>query len=84
MAKLNRSIEYIMTDMSLMEQFLSKREVKYRRNYNRFYNNYNRMEDIWNNYGSILSCYSYQDETIGNIPYLNILRSAVDTTASKL
>ena len=84
MAKLNRSIEYIMTDMSLMEQFLSKREVKYRRNYNRFYNNYNRMEDIWNNYGNILSYYSYQDETIGNIPYLNILRSAVDTTASKL
>ena len=84
MAKINRSLEYIMTDMGLMEQFLSKREVKYRRNYNRFYNNYNRMEDIWNNYGNIVSYYSYQDETVGNIPYLNILRSAVDTTASKL
>ena len=84
MAKLTRTQDYIQADMTQMESFLSRREVKYRRNYNRYYNNFNRMEDIWNNYGNVLAYYNAQDEAVGNIPYLNVIRSAVDTTASKL
>ena len=84
MKQLKRSIEYIQRDMQGMESFLSRRDVKYRRNYNRYYNNYNRMEDIHNIYGNVIAYYSQQDELSGNIPSLNILRSAVDTTVSKL
>lgn len=84
MMAFKRSLDYIYTDMNQMESFLSRRDVKYRRNYNRYYNNFNRMEDIHTVYGNIISFYSLQDETVGNIPYINILRSAVDTTASKL
>jgi len=82
--KLPRTLEYIQKDMGNMEGFLARRDVKYRRNYNRYYNNYNRMEDIHNVYGNVLAYYTQQDEETGNIPYMNILRSAVDTTASKL
>ena len=79
-----RSQEYILKDITQMISFLARREVKYRRNYNRFYNNFNRQEDINTVYGNIVSFYNQNDETVGSIPYLNILRSCVDTTASKL
>lgn len=82
-----RNIDYILTDMMQMEIYLSRRDVKYRRNYNRYYNNagaYGRMEDINTLYGNILAYYSQIDEESGAIPYFNILRSAVDTTVSKL
>lgn len=82
---MKRSIEYIVKDMQRIESFLSRRDIKYRRNYNRYYNNGIRMEDIYNIYGANpLSVYQSQDEILGNIPKLNILRSAVDTTVSKL
>ena len=82
---MKRSIEYILKDMQGIESFLSRRDIKYRRNYNRYYNNGIRMEDIYNIYGANpLSVYQSQDEILGNIPKLNILRSAVDTTVSKL
>ena len=81
---LKRSLDYVLTDMSQMEQFLSRRDVKYRRNYNRFYCNFNRMEDIWSSYGNIVSYYTQTDEDVGTIPYINILRSCIDTTVSKL
>lgn len=81
---IKRSKEYILKDMAQMESILSKRDVKYRRNFNRYANNGNRLEDVWTVYGQIISYYTPMFEEIGNIPYLNILRSAVDTTASKL
>jgi len=82
---MKRSIEYIVKDMQGIESFLSRRDIKYRRNYNRYYNNGIRWEDIYNIYGANpLSVYQSQDEILGNIPKLNILRSAVDTTVSKL
>jgi hypothetical protein len=81
---MKRTLEYIIKDMSLMETFLSRRDVKYRRNYNRYYNNFNRMEDIWTVYGNVVSYFTQTDETVGEIPYYNIIRSAIDTTASKL
>jgi len=84
MKQLKRSIEYIQRDMQGMESFLSRRDVKYRRNYNRYYNNYNRMEDIHNIYGNVIAYYSQQDELSGNIPSLNIFRYSVDTNLIKL
>lgn len=82
--KIERSLNYIITDMSQMETYLSRRDVKYRRNYNRYYNNGNRIEDIHTVYGNILSFYTTVDESNCNIPQLNVLRSAIDTTVSKL
>jgi len=80
-----RSMQYILTDLKQMETFLSKRDVKYRRNYNRYYNNFNRAEDVQNIYSSnVLGFYTETDEQIGVIPYYNIIRSAIDTTISKL
>lgn len=80
-----RSIEYILTDMSQMTSFLSKRDIKYRRNWNRYYNNFNRYEDVQNIYSSnVLGFYTETDEQMGIIPYYNIIRSAIDTTVSKL
>lgn len=81
---INRSEEFIRTDMGQMESFLAKRDVKYRRNFNRYFNNFNRTDDIWTNYSNILSYYTAIDETVGVIPYLNVIRSAIDTTTSKL
>jgi len=81
---MKRDLTYILRDIGSMEQYLLKREIKYRRNFNRFYNNGPRNEDLWNNYGNILSYYNTYDEEVGIIPYMNILRSAVDTTVSKL
>ena len=79
-----RSQDYITKDLSQMESYLSRREMKYRRNYNRYYNNGNRAEDIWNIYGNVLSYYNTQEQGGINLPYLNILRSCVDTMLSKL
>ena len=78
-----RNQEYIKTDISQMETYLSRREQKYRRNFNRYYNNGNRSEDIWNIYGNVLAYYNPLDQ-LGNIPYINVLRSCVDTMLSKL
>lgn len=82
---MKRSIDYVLKDMGQMESFLSRRDVKYRRNFNRYYNNGARLEDIHNIYSAnVLAFYQVQDEILGNIPRLNILRSVVDTTTSKL
>lgn len=82
---MKRDIDYINKDMASLESFLARRDVKYRRNFNRFYNNGPRNEDIWSLYGNIISFYTFYDEEVGgSIPYLNVLRSAVDTTTSKL
>lgn len=81
---MKRSLDYILRDMALMEGFLARRDVKYRRNYNRYYNNFNRTEDIHTIYGNIVSYYTMQDEQVGTIPYFNILRSCVDTISSKM
>jgi len=67
-----------------MEQYLSRREQKYRRNYNRYYNNGNRSEDIWNLYGNVLAYYNQYGANTEDLPYLNVLRSCVDTMLSKL
>jgi len=84
MATINRNEQYILTDIGQMEQYLSRREMKYRRNFNRFYNNGNRAEDVHNNYGNVLAYYNPYDGSDANLPYLNILRSCIDTMLSKL
>ena len=84
MAKLERTEQYILTDIGQMETYLSRREMKYRRNFNRYYNNGNRAEDIWNVYGNVLAYYNPYDGSDANLPYLNILRSCIDTMLSKL
>jgi len=81
---MKRDTDFILKDMAQMEGFLARRDVKYRRNFNRYYNNFNRNEDIWTVYGNVIAYYTMQDEEAGIIPYINILRSCVDTTASKL
>ena len=80
-----RDIQQVKNDISLYRGFLSKREVKYNRNWNRFVNNGARAETIWQLFGNpIAFYYASADEDTGTIPVLNVIRSCIDTLISKL
>jgi len=77
--------EHIWLDIERLKTNLSVRDVKYRRNYNRYVNNGRRSEDVWNPYGNPLSFYFAQTEDdTGVIPVFNYVKSTVDTHISKL
>lgn len=72
-------------DIAWLEGNLATRDVKYRRNLNRYCNNGRRSEDVWNPYGQPLSFYfAMNEEDTGVIPVINVIKSAVDTHISKL
>jgi hypothetical protein len=72
-------------DIEQLKTNLSVRDVKFRRNFNRYCNNGRRSEDVFNPYGQPLSFYYAQtDDDTGVIPVLNYAKSTVDTHISKL
>lgn len=75
----------IWRDIEQLISNLSVRDVKYRRNFNRYANNGRRSEDISNPYGQPLSFYfALTEEDTGVIPVFNYAKSAIDTHVSKL
>ena len=79
-----RNEQYVMTDLSQMKSFQKRHDEKYRRNYNRFYNNMPRSDDIYENYSNVLAYYTQYDDFSGIIPTLNLIRSCIDTAVSKI
>lgn len=75
----------IWRDIEQLQGNMSVRDVKYRRNFNRYVNNGRRSEDVWNPYGQPLSFYFAQtDDDTGVTPVFNYAKSTVDTHISKL
>ena len=82
--KLERNEHYVRTDLGQMKTFRKRSDEKYRRNYNRFYNNMPRSDDIYQNYSNVLAYYTQYDEMTGVIPVINLIRSCIDTAVSKI
>lgn len=76
--------EQVKTDTNWLISNLSARETKYIRNMNRFNNNGRRNESLSDPYALPLSYYVNADEITGVIPSINIVKSVIDTTKSKL
>lgn len=70
-------------DLARMTGYLSSREAKYRRNYNRYANNGIRMEDLRTMYGTPNAWWGLHDDT-SSIPIINATRSCIDSQISKL
>lgn len=75
--------QQVFTDIARMKGWLENRETKYTTSYNRYQNNGNRAEDIWELYGRPVS-YRYTSDDTGIVPILNVIKSVVDTHISKL
>ncbi len=74
-----------LTDFKWMKSMLTKRDMKYIRNYNRYFNNGIRKESIHTVYGNPHAYYFNQSEQdTGIIPAINVLKSCVDSSVSKL
>lgn len=77
----------IRQDVGKFYNYLSRRDAKYRRNFNRYCNNGARRSDIYNLYDNPLSfLYSgtQTQEDIGVLPIINVIRSAIETLVSKV
>ena len=73
------------TDFAWMKSILQKRDQKYIRNYNRYFNNGIRRESINSVYGQPHGFYfNSSEQDTGIIPAVNILKSCVDSSISKL
>lgn len=79
--------DQVIKDIGRFYNYLSKREAKYLRNFNRYSNNGARRSSIHNLYDTPLS-YLYtgmqSNEDAGIMPILNVVRSATETLVSKV
>ena len=82
--KIPRDEGFVRTDLAQMKTFAKRHDEKYRRNYNRFYNNMPRSDDIYENYSNVLAYYTQYDDYSGVIPTINLIRSCIDTAVSKI
>ncbi len=78
-------IQKILTDAQQLSTWLSKREMKYLRNLNRYNNNGQRREDIWNLYNDPVS-YNFGASEGNALPWPieNVIKSCIDTKLSKM
>jgi len=78
-------IQKILTDANQLANWLSKREMKYLRNLNRYNNNGQRREDIWNLYNDPVS-YNFGASEGNALPWPieNVIKSCIDTKLSKM
>ena len=77
--------ERILQTITVYRNYLSKRESKYTRNWNRYTTNGARRDNIWELYGSPLAYYfNTADEDTGLLPVLNVIRSCIETHVSKI
>lgn len=79
--------DQVIKDIGCFYNYLSKRDAKYRRNFNRYCNNGARRADIYNLYDNPLS-FLYTgmqtQEDVGVMPILNVIRSSIETLVSKV
>jgi hypothetical protein len=79
------TIEQVKADIQKIYDDIGKRDIKYRRNFNRYANNGFRREDIHNLHGQPLGYYNTSENEDGGIlPVLNIGKSCINTLISKL
>ncbi|MDD5303532.1 MAG: hypothetical protein PHS14_10540 [Elusimicrobia bacterium] len=75
----------ILADASSLENWLSKRDQKYLRNLNRYNNNGQRREQIWELYNDPVSYnYGASDGNALPWPIENVIKSCIDTKVSKM
>ncbi len=75
----------ILADANSLENWLSKRDQKYLRNINRYNNNGQRREQIWELYNDPVS-YNYGASEGNALPWPieNVIKSCIDTKVSKM
>ncbi len=75
----------ILADAISLETWLSKRDQKYLRNLNRYNNNGQRREQIWDLYNDPVS-YNYGSSEANALPWPieNVIKSCIDTKVSKM
>jgi len=77
--------EKTLEQIAFLEKTLAVRDSKYRRNFNRYVSNGFRREDIYNLYGNPLGwSFTQSDADTGIIPNINVSRSCIQTSISKL
>jgi hypothetical protein len=75
----------VRTDMSFLQAQLMRRDAKYLRNFNRYSNNGQRREQIYELYNNpVAYYYSQSDADTGPWPVENIIKSCIDTKISKM
>src|SRR6478609_1762921 len=80
-----RSDTNVMKDIYSYRTYLSARDSKYNRNWNRYVNNGARRSTVWELYGNPLAYnYSTSDEDTGVLPIINVIRSCIETHVSKI
>jgi hypothetical protein len=75
----------VIADATQLESWLSRRDMKYLRNLNRYVNNGQRREQIWELYNNPVAYY-YQDTDNSSTPWPieNVIKSCIDTKVSKM
>jgi len=75
----------VRSDIMWLQSQLTRRDAKYLRNLNRYSNNGQRRENIWELYNNpVAYYYSASDSDTGPWPIENIMKSCIDTKVSKM